>query len=184
MLNMVERQLIHMRQIEGCAFMRSDGTWDLEVALIDRKARTFPGGAGDLPAGSPLHAMTLQCTVTASGEVKAAQAFMQSVPFEVTCRQVQGAYCDLVGLNLFRQFRANLKQRLSGIAGCSHLSMLAEVLPTLAIQAFAGVTEPVRDDGSFVDRPAALDRCGGLRTDGEAVRLYWPRWYRGIGDAS
>ena len=176
---MVERQLIHLRQIEGMAFQRSDGLWDLEVALMDRKTRTFPGGAGDLPAGRPLHAMALGCTVTVSGDVVAAWAVMQNVPFEITCRQGENSYRELVGLNLFRRFRSGVQERLGGVAGCSHLSMLAEALPTLAIQAFAGVTEPVRDDGSFTARPVALDRCGGLRTDGEAVRLYWPRWYRG-----
>jgi hypothetical protein len=181
---MVERQLIHMRQVESLAFLRGDGAWDLEVSLTDRKARTFPGGAGDLPAGVPIHAMTLACTVTAAGNVLAARATMRNVPFETTCGQVAPNYSALVGLNLFRRFRSGVKERLGDVAGCSHLSMLAEVLPTLAFQAFAGVTEPIRDDGSLSERPVSLDRCGGLRTDGDAVRRYWPRWYRAPADDS
>lgn len=181
---MAERQLIHMRHVESLAFLRSDGAWELEVSLTDRKARTFPGGAGDLPAGVPIHAMTLACTVTAAGDVLAAHAMMRNVPFEITCRHVEANYGALVGLNLFRRFRSGVKERLGDVAGCSHLSMLAEALPTLAFQAFAGVTEPIRDDGTLAERPVSLDRCGGLRTDGEAVRRYWPRWYRAPGETS
>ncbi|MGD9941982.1 MAG: DUF2889 domain-containing protein [Burkholderiaceae bacterium] len=167
-----------MRQLESLAFLRSDGLWDLEVTFSDRKARTFPGAARDHPAGTPIHAMTLVCTVDERGAVVAAQARMDAVPFDVACPQAAPQYAALVGLNLFDQFRARLRERLGGQAGCSHLSMLAETLPTLAIQAFAGITAPVRDDGSAAQAPPLLDRCMGLRRDGEAVRLYWPRWHR------
>ncbi|MCP3018328.1 hypothetical protein [Cupriavidus basilensis] len=51
------------------------------------------------------------------------------------------------------------------------------MLPTLAIQSFAGVIYPVRDDGTQTQRPPPLDRCRGLRSDGEAVRQFFPRWF-------
>jgi len=54
---------------------------------------------------------------------------------------------------------------------------MALMLPTLAIQSFAGVIYPVRDDGTQTQRPPPLDRCRGLRSDGEAVRQFFPRWF-------
>jgi hypothetical protein len=47
--------------------------------------------------------------------------------------------------------------------------------PTAAIQTMAGerrATDEAR-------KPFQLDRCHALDTHGEAVRRYYPRWYRG-----
>ncbi len=65
---------------------------------------------------------------------------------------------------------------------------MAAVLPSAAIQAFAGEVyqprdtahEPQSSDHDAVDhRPFQLDRCHALRTDGPAVARYYPRWYLG-----
>ncbi len=173
----MNRQMIHLRQIEAVAHVRDDGMWEMELTLHDRKTRTFPGGAGDHPAGVPIHGMALVCTLSPDGTVTQAHARMPSVPFEVSCRSAAQDYAALVGLNVFDRFSARLRERLGDRSGCHHLSTLAGMLPTLVIQSFAGEVVPVRDDGRSAERPAALDGCRGLRTDGEAVRLYWPRWY-------
>jgi hypothetical protein len=70
---------------------------------------------------------------------------------------------------------------LSGIEGCTHLTELAPILPTAAVQAFAGEVFKTRDSADAnVDRPSTkpfqLDRCHALRTDGPAVAKYYPRW--------
>ncbi len=174
----MNRQMIHLRHIEAAAYVRDDGLWEMELTLHDRKTRTFPGGAGDHPAGVPIHGMTLACTLSADGTVTQAQARMPSVPFEVSCRSSADDYASLVGLNVFDRFSARLRERLGDRSGCHHLTTLAGMLPTLVIQSFAGEVVAVRDDGLSTERPAALDGCRGLRTDGEAVRLYWPRWHR------
>lgn len=177
----MKRELIHFRQIEACAYVCEDGTWEMEVGLKDRKTRTFEGGARDHPAGEPIHGMRLWCRLSVEGTVTEAAALMSSVPFEVTCRSAQDDYQQLVGLNVFERFTAHLRERLGARAGCHHLSMLAGMLPTLVIQSFAGVVAPVRDDPAATESPSTLDGCRGLRKDGEAVRLYWPRWYEDPG---
>lgn len=174
----MNRHMIHLRQIEAVAFVRDDGLWEMELTLHDRKTRTFPGGAGDHPAGVPIHGMTLACTLSTDGTVTHADARMTSVPFEVSCRSSADDYAELIGLNVFDHFSARLKDRLGERSGCHHLTTLAGMLPTLAIQSFAGEVVAVRDDGRSLERPPALDGCRGLRTDGEAVRLYWPRWHQ------
>ncbi len=173
----VGRQQIHTRQVELTAFMREDGLWDLEVTLTDRKTRTFPGGARDHIAGTPIHDLALSLTVDTHGSVVAAGAGMHAVPFVGSCPASADDYQLLVGLNLFEGFRARLKERIGPRGGCSHLSEMALMLPTLAIQSFAGVVYPIRDDGTQTEQPPPLDRCRGLRVDGEAVRQYFPRWY-------
>ena len=86
----------------------------------------------------------------------------------------------LIGLNLLRSFRRELKSRLSGTEGCTHLTELAGVLPTAAIQAFAGDVLPTRDGATEDDGahpPFQIDRCHALRRDGTAVEKYYPRWF-------
>jgi hypothetical protein len=53
--------------------------------------------------------------------------------------------------------------------------MLAGI-PTAAIQTFAGEMKEERDDGS---KPFQLDQCHALETTSEAVRTWYPKWYRG-----
>ncbi|HXA48093.1 MAG TPA: hypothetical protein VNW52_10725, partial [Burkholderiaceae bacterium] len=63
--------------------------------------------------------------------------------------------------------------------GCTHLSQLALLLPTVAIQAFVGeVFDPHKDTkfASEQGKPFQLDRCHALRSDGEAVAKYYPSW--------
>jgi hypothetical protein len=50
------------------------------------------------------------------------------------------------------------------------------------IQAFAGEVIDTRGHGD--DRPFQIDRCHALRSDGEAVRMHYPRWYRSAGAAA
>ena len=86
---------------------------------------------------------------------------------------------QLIGLNLLKGFRQAVKERLSGIAGCTHLTELASVLPTAAIQAFAGDVLPTRDGQNEDDQahaPFQLGRCHALRHDGPAVAQFYPRW--------
>ena len=79
-------------------------------------------------------------------------------------------------------------QRLGGTKGCTHLTELAGVLPTAAIQAFAGEVYRPRDAAHEPEaadhqeagkRPFQLERCRALRVDGPAVAKYYPRWYTG-----
>jgi len=44
------------------------------------------------------------------------------------------------------------------------------------IQAFAGEVIDTRGHGA--DKPFQIDRCHVLRSDREAVRLHYPRWYQ------
>jgi hypothetical protein len=76
-------------------------------------------------------------------------------------------------------FRHELKARLSGIAGCTHLTELAQILPTAAVQAFANDVWPTYDNATAVqpkEKPFQLDKCHALRTDGGAVARFYPRW--------
>ncbi len=63
------------------------------------------------------------------------------------------------------------------------MTELATVLPTAAVQAFAGEVFKTRDAahaGHQQDEkmPWQLDRCHALRLDGPAVATFYPRWHQ------
>ena len=174
------RALRHTRSIEAQAFQREDGLWDIDTRITDTKTRVADLASGSRPAGTPIHDLWIRITIDTQLTIIDAQAVSDAVPYPGYCNTIGPAYKKLVGLNLLRSFRRELKDRLSGVEGCTHLTELAGVLPTAAIQAFAGDVLPTRDgatDDGSAHPPFQIDRCHALRRDGPAVEKYYPRWF-------
>ncbi|MGH8807611.1 MAG: DUF2889 domain-containing protein [Noviherbaspirillum sp.] len=173
------RALKHTRAIQIEAFARDDGLWDIDAHITDTKTRDAMLASGTRPAGAALHDLWLRLTIDTQLNVVDAEAVSDAVPYPGFCDTIGPAYKKLIGLNLLHGFRAGVKQRLSGINGCTHLTELTQVLPTAAIQAFAGEVIDTRDGESTdqqTHKPFQLDRCHALRSDGAAVAQYYPRW--------
>jgi len=168
------RQLKHTRAIVLEAYARDDGLWDIEARLTDRKTRDLTLATGIRAAGEPLHDMTILITINDDFEIVGASATSHAVPYPGYCESIGPEYERLVGLNLLKQFRAAVRERFGGIAGCTHITELAGVLPTVAVQAFTGERKRAMPDS---ERPFQIDHCHALRSDGDAVRVYYPRWY-------
>lgn len=182
------RRFVHTRSICVRAYARDDGLWDLEAELADVKEKDFALAVGIRKAGDPVHSMQLRLTIDTQLNVVDAEAQSDWVPYPGHCDSFGDAYRRLVGLNLGYGFRRAVHERLGGTQGCTHLTELAAVLPTAAIQAFAGeiyrprdqAHEPESADHAAADRrPFQLDRCRALRVDGPAVAKYYPRWHTG-----
>ncbi len=176
------RQLKHTRAIVVQAYARDDGLWDLEAQLTDTKTRDLALASGVRPAGLPVHDMHLRVTIDRSLNVVEAHAESRSVPYPGECETIAPDYGKLVGLNLMQGFRHALRERLGGAAGCTHMSELAAVLPTAAVQAFAGEVSPWRksestDPSEARKKPFMIDRCHALKADGAVVLRYYPEWY-------
>lgn len=173
------RVLKHTRTIQVEAFSREDGLWDIDARITDVKTRNMTLASGTRPAGMPVHDLWLRLTINTQLDIVDVEAVSDSVPYSGYCDTIGPAYKGLIGVNMLKSFRQELKQRLSGMAGCTHLSELAQVLPTAAIQAFAGDVIDTREGGDAIEhehKPFQLDRCHALRADGEAVAKYYPRW--------
>lgn len=177
---MPTRRHVHTRSIRVDAYAREDGLWDLEANLTDTKSRDFKLATGIRPLGQPVHDLVLTVTIDTQCNVVAAEAQALSVPYPGHCGAIGPEYSKLVGLNLLHDFRKQALARLGGIQGCTHLTELANVLPTVAIQAFAGEVFKSHESAEQQadTKPMQLDRCHALRTDGPAVAQFYPRWYR------
>jgi hypothetical protein len=105
------------------------------------------------------------------------------VPYPGYCEQIEASYQQLVGLNLQRGFRAAVKERLGGLQGCTHVSELTNVLPTVAFQGFVNEIpassleyDPQTNPEKII--PPQFNGCHSLNTEWEVVRQYHPTWYR------
>lgn len=170
------RQLKHQRAIQVQAFARADGLWEVDARVSDVKTRTVPCADGPRAAGEPIHDLLLRLVVDTELNILQAGAESLSVPYPGHCDQHGDRYAQLQGLNLLRGFKRAVRERLGGAAGCTHLTELADVLPTAVIQAFAGEVIDTRGDEG--QQPFQIDRCHALVSHGEAVRLHYPRWFR------
>jgi hypothetical protein len=172
----VSRNLIHTRKITTQAFLREDGLWDIEANLLDTKSKDFHLSSGVRKSGDAIHNMTLCITIDGSFNILDAKAVTHAAPYEQYCNKIEPEYKKLVGLNLVKGFRNAVKDLFSGVSGCSHMTELCSVLPTAAIQSFAGEVIKVTDQGDG-KMPFQLNGCHALRTDGEAVKKYYPAWF-------
>jgi hypothetical protein len=170
-----DRTRVHVRSVQLAGFKRADGDWDIEARLTDVKDHDYPLSSGLRRQGDPVHDMWVRVTVDRQMNILDALACSDATPYPGYCDRIAPAYTRLIGLNLFHGFRKAVKDLYGGVRGCSHLTELLMHLPTAALQTFAS---DVPDSDESGRKPFQLDRCHALDAHAEAVRLYYPRWYR------
>jgi Protein of unknown function (DUF2889) len=173
-----QRQLKHRRQIDVQVYTRGNGLWEVDALLVDIKTRVAHLHGGDRPPGVPIHEMLLRLVIDEKFDIVEAGSETRWAPYHGQCGDHGDAYTRLVGLNLLRNFRGALRERVGGVLACTHLTELAQVLPTAVVQAFAGDVIDTRGQAEGAEQPFQIDRCHALRSDGAAVREHYPRWYR------
>jgi hypothetical protein len=175
-----EREAIHLRDIECRGFRRADGLWDIEGRMTDVKEYGFDSRyRGRVEPGMPVHDMTMRLTLDDQLVVRDLEVASDAHPFP-NCAQIEPAYRTLVGTQLAPGWTKLVKDRLGGVAGCTHLTRLAQELAVVAVQTIM----PLRSRDEAVTegatrKPPHLDGCHALATDGPIVREIAPRWYRG-----
>jgi hypothetical protein len=173
-----QRRLKHRRTLTVEVYAREDGLWEVDALLTDIKTRDAQMVDGVRPAGTPIHELLLRLVVNSRLDVLQAGSVSYGVPYPGHCGAHDDAYAALAGLNLARGFRKAVQERLAGVRGCTHLTELAQILPSAVIQGLVGEVIDVRGDRPGEGQPFQLDRCHALRTDGNVVRQHYPRWYR------
>ena len=183
------RKLMHRRALDVQVFSHEgdeeeSGLYEVEARITDTKTRDIKLAGEPRPAGTPVHEMVLNLRVDAQLNICAASSSSPWTPYPGQCDQHGDAYARLVGLNLMKNFRAEVKARLGGVQGCTHLTELCSVLPTAVLQAFAGIVIDTHEGNDSQQQPYQIDRCHALRSDGDVVQTFYPRWYRGAATAA
>lgn len=169
------RQRLHTRTVRYEGFLRADGLFDIDASLHDVKDQDCVLLSGVRSAGDAVHDIHVRVTIDRSGVICAVETHSDATPYPPYCADHDDAYAKLVGASLFDGFRKTLYAALGGVAGCTHITELLAYLPTAAVQTFAGLQR--EDSGDR--KPYQLDRCHALDTHGDAVRRYYPKWFRG-----
>lgn len=173
-----QRQLKHRRQIDVQVFARGDGLWEVDATISDIKTRVAHMAEGPRPPGTPIHEMLLRLVVNERLDIIEAGSETRWMPYTGHCAEHGDVYGRLVGLNLLDRFRDRLRERVGGVLGCTHITELAQVLPTAVVQAFAGEVIDTRGAADGAAKPFQLDRCHALKSSGAVVRLHYPRWHQ------
>lgn len=174
--NASTRQLVHTRRIECMGFKRDDGLFEIEGHIRDTKADDSDLLFKTVPAGSPIHDMRIVVTIDSNLLIHRIEAHTHSAPSRF-CTEINAAYAGLVGVTIGAGFMKEVKSRLSGPKGCTHLTELLGPIATTAIQTLMGwhKTAPVRSEAAApsVGAPShpMVDTCHAWRAGGEVVQF-------------
>jgi hypothetical protein len=127
---------LHRRSIDHQAWLHEDGSMELESRLIDSKPYdTQIGFDRTLPAGQPVHDMTIRLLLGPDGLIRDIHVRMDSAPFPV-CPEVISRFEGLRGVGIGKGWNRLLSERFNGVGGCRHLVDLLRGMGTVAFQSF------------------------------------------------
>jgi hypothetical protein len=181
--NTSKRTLVHTRQITCEAYLRDDGLYDVEGRMSDTKTQEAVLPFKTVQRGERYHDMRIVLTVDDSLTIRHVEARTVSAPTPY-CREINAAYGALAGLTIGPGFKAQVKLRVGGVGGCTHLTDLLGPMATTAIQATLGKKQTSAHLQSIaapdvkLPRPWVIDTCHAYRLDGDAVKVIWPEGKR------
>lgn len=171
----VPRTAVHTRSIVCRSFRRDDGLVDVDGRFIDTRPYTYDSPwRGVCQPGSALHNMQLRVTINRERHIVALVSAMPATPYE-GCSEVNLNFQAVVGLSIARGFRKAMREKLQGVAGCTHVVALLDAMSAAAVQSFASIAyaprlsgqpEPVR----IWRLDALIDTCYSYRDGGPVVQ--------------
>jgi hypothetical protein len=172
------RTPVHHRRIDCTGYRRDDGLWDIEARLVDTKTYDFANHdrGGSIRAGEPLHEMALRVTIDTDFLIHRVEAVTDHGPFRV-CGAIAPSFSELAGLRIGKGFLGEVRRRLGGVKGCTHLVELFGPLATTAYQTLYPAREAKAQAEPQRDRPRIIDTCHALSASGEVVARLWPDFY-------
>lgn len=170
----VPRRVLHTRRLEMRGYAREDGLFDIEAHLVDDKSSDFTVVAGPtVPAGVPVHEMWVRLTIDHHFTVHAAEAATDAAPFGA-CRGGPATLQRLVGLRIGGGWGREVAQRLAGAQGCTHLTAMLVPLGAVGFQSLVLPLRTLLPPPDPTERPALLDSCLAMASDGEVAAVRWP----------
>ena len=179
------REQLHTRSITYQGFKRDDGLWDIEGHLTDTKTYTISNKWRDkIAVGEPLHEMLIRVTIDDDFLIKDVEAKTENSPFEM-CPDITPNYKSLIGIVMGAGWRQSIRQKVGGVAGCTHITELLFPMATVAIQTIgpfktnASKNKIKPQNESSSKRPFVLNTCHAWSTDSIVVKEHEPDFYTG-----
>ena len=176
-----EREQIHTREVHCTGYRRTDGLWDVEGHLIDVKTYGFANSErGTVPPGEPIHEMWIRLTVDDDLVIHDVEAITEFSPFNI-CKDIAPNFKRLIGVAIGLGWRREVKQRLGGIEGCTHIVEMLGPVATTAFQTIFPLKAKNSPEAPAANNkpPRLLNTCHAFRSDGPKVKEFWPSYYDG-----
>jgi hypothetical protein len=122
--------------------------------------------------------MWVRVTIDDDFVVHDAVAVTDHSPFSM-CPEAAGPMTALKGLRIGAGWNAEVRRRLGGAKGCTHLVELLGPLATTAYQSLVHVRLSKPDVVDETGRPVKIDSCYAYASQRDLVRDRWPEFYTG-----
>jgi hypothetical protein len=180
-----EREELHFRRIDMRGYRRSDGLFEVEGRVTDRRAHEFqPGGFGEMvPAHQAVHDMGVRLVFDEHLVVRDVRTFMDATPY-LECIGGGDALRSLIGLRMSGGWSREVRSRIGGAHSCAHLMELLTPMATVAFQALSAAGISRADTLDSHGKPRKIDTCYAYSAERNLVERRWPEFHRtAAGDA-
>jgi len=156
----------------------------VEGRVTDVKPHEFRSPHGDrvVKPGDPVHDISVCLVIDADMVVHDVHAGTAAAPYP-DCANAAPTLDCLKGLRIGGGFTREVRRRLGGAQGCTHMMELLVPMATAAYQSLSVLRlsrpMPLNADG----RPVKIDTCFAYSSKRDLVRERWPEHYTG-GDAT
>ncbi|HMK01867.1 MAG TPA: DUF2889 domain-containing protein [Reyranella sp.] len=190
----VGRQHLHTRRVTCQGFFREDGLWDIEGRITDEKSYEHANEwRGPLKPGDFVHDMSIRLTLNDRFTIVDVDAVTDKSPYRI-CGDVTPDFKKLIGLRVGGGFHREVRARLGGVHGCTHIVELLGPVATTAFQTISSGKArelerahraksdpaPQEDTPSKPRRkPYVIDTCHAWAADGPVVKRWAPDFYSG-----
>ena len=194
----VARQQLHTRRVVCQGFFRGDGLWDIEGRITDEKSYEHANEwRGPLAPGDFVHDMSIRLTLDHKLTIVDVEAVTDKSPYRV-CGDIAPDFRKLIGLRIGGGFHREVRARLGGVHGCTHIVELLGPVATTAFQTVSSRkaselnrahrekkgTLPAKTDADAASakprrKPYVVDTCHAWAADGAVVKRWAPDFYTG-----
>jgi hypothetical protein len=193
----VGRQHLHTRRVTCQGFFREDGLWDIEGHITDQKSYEHANEwRGPLKPGDYVHDMSIRLTLDHKFTIVDVEAVTDKSPYRM-CGDITPDFKKLIGLRIGGGFHREVRARLGGVHGCTHIVELLGPVATTAFQTVSSkkaselnrahraksgqAPKPPAADASPKPRrkPYVVDTCHAWAADGDVVKRWAPDFYTG-----
>jgi len=175
-----DRKRLHTRKIEFRGYERADGRFDIEGRVTDAKTYGFDNqDRNGIQAGEPIHDMSVRLTVNETFEVDDIEVSIDGGPFNICC-DIEPAFKVLIGLKIGPGWYKQVKERIGGRKGCTHVVEMLGPIATATLQTmYPALARRNPSDPKGAKRPPSqINGCHALRTDGPLIKERYPEFYK------
>lgn len=175
----VTREPLHLRRIDFHGYRRSDGLFEVEARLTDRKTHDFepPSGGRHVAAGETIHDHGIRVVFGDDMVIRAISTAIRAYPYQ-ECPGGADTLQSLVGLRIGAGWNGELRKRLPSGDTCTHLREMMVPLASAAFQLIYSVRTSNVGEANAEGRPRKIDSCYAYGAGRELVRMNWPQYHQ------